>query len=67
MAKEPKISFQDLEAAKLEALLLKIQPLLEPADFHLLEQVVSTSLLVLDAVRPVAPDSGKVHWHFNRR
>ena len=51
MAKEPKISFQDLEAAKLEALLLKIQPLLEPADFHLLEQVVSTSLLVLEWIQ----------------
>ena len=29
MAKEPKISFQDLEVGKLEALLLKIKPLLE--------------------------------------
>ena len=51
MAKEPKISFQDLKAAKQEALLLKIQPLLEPADFHLLEQVVSTLLLVLEWIQ----------------
>jgi len=51
MAKGPKISFEDLEAAKLETLLLKIQPLLEPADFQLLERVVSTLLLVLEWIQ----------------
>ena len=48
MAKEPQISFQDLEVGKLEALLLKIQPLLEPADFQLLDRVICTLLLVLE-------------------
>jgi hypothetical protein len=48
MAKEPKISFQDLEVGKLEALLLKIQPLLEPADFQLLDRVITTLVLVLE-------------------
>jgi len=48
MAKEPKISFQDLDAGKLEALLLKIQPLLEPEDFQLLDRVICTLLLVLE-------------------
>jgi hypothetical protein len=51
MAKETKISFQDLEAGKLEALLLKIQPLLEPADFQLLDRVICTLLLVLDCIQ----------------
>src|ERR671924_1757650 len=48
MAKEPKIPFADLEVGKLEALLQKIQPLLEPADFQLLERVIGTLLLVLE-------------------
>lgn len=48
MAKEPKISFQDLDVGKLEALLLKIQPLLEAEDFQLLDRVICTFLLVLE-------------------
>jgi hypothetical protein len=48
MAKEPKISFQDLEVGKLEALLLRIQPLLEAEDFQLLDRVICTFLLVLE-------------------
>lgn len=48
MAKGAKIPFQDLEAGKLEALLLKLQPLLEPADFQLLDRVICTLLLVLE-------------------
>ena len=51
MAKEPKIPFQDLDAGKLEALLLKIQPLLEPADFQLLERVITTLVLVLEWIQ----------------
>jgi transposase len=48
MAKEPKISLQDLEMSQLEALLLKLQPLLEPAEFQLLDRVIVTFLLVLE-------------------
>ena len=48
MAKEPKILLQDLEVGKLEALLLKIQPLLEPEDFQLLDRVICTLLLILE-------------------
>jgi hypothetical protein len=51
MAKEPEITFQDLEVGKLEALLLKIQPLLEPQDFQLLNQVVTTLVLVLECIQ----------------
>jgi transposase len=51
MAKEPKISFQDLEVGKLEALLLKIQPLLEAEDFQLLDRVITTLVLVLDCIQ----------------
>jgi hypothetical protein len=51
MAKEPKICLQDLEVGKLEALLLKIQPLLEPVDFQLLERVVTTLVLVLEWIQ----------------
>ena len=48
MAKEPKISFQDLDVGKLEALLLKIRPLLEAEDFQLLDRVITTLVLVLE-------------------
>jgi len=51
MAKEPKISFQDLEVGKLEALLLKIQPLLGAEDFQLLDRVISTFVLVLECLQ----------------
>jgi transposase len=51
MAKEPKISFQDLEVGKLEALLLKTQPLLEAEDFQLLDRVISTLVLVLECLQ----------------
>jgi hypothetical protein len=51
MAKEPKISFQDLEVGKLEALLLKIRPLLEAEDFQLLDRVITTLVLVLDCIQ----------------
>jgi len=51
MAKEPKISFQDLEVGKLEALLLKIKPLLEAEDFQLLDRVVTTLVLVLECIQ----------------
>jgi hypothetical protein len=51
MAKEPKSCFQDLEVGKLEALLLKIQPLLEPADFQLLDRVITTFVLVLECLQ----------------
>ena len=51
MAKEPKISFQDLEVGKLEALLLKIKPLLEAEDFQLLDRVITTLVLVLDCIQ----------------
>jgi transposase len=51
MAKEPKISFQDLEVGKLEALLLKVQPLLEAEDFQLLDRVITTLVLFLDCIQ----------------
>src|ERR1039457_7422555 len=51
MAKEPKISFQDLEVGKLEALLLKIKPLLEAEDFQLLDRVITTLVLILDCIQ----------------
>ena len=51
MAKEPRISFQDLEVGKLEALLLKVQPLLEAEDFQLLDRVITTLVLVLDCIQ----------------
>jgi hypothetical protein len=51
MAKEPKISFQDLEVGKLEALLLKIKPLLEAEDFQLLDRGVTTLVLVLECIQ----------------
>jgi transposase len=51
MAKAPKISFQDLEVGKLEALLRKIQPLLEAEDFQLLDRVITTLVLVLDCIQ----------------
>jgi len=51
MAKEPKILLQDLEVGKLEALLLKIQPLLEAEDFQLLDRVITTLVLVLECIQ----------------
>jgi hypothetical protein len=51
MAKELKISFQDLEVGKLEALRLKIQPLLEAEDFQLLDRVIATLVLVLHCLQ----------------
>ena len=51
MAKEPKICLQDLEVGQLEALLRKIQPLLEPVDFQLLERVVTTLVVVLEWIQ----------------
>jgi hypothetical protein len=51
MAKEPKISFQDLEVGNLEALLRKIQPLLEAEDFQLLDRVITTLVLVLECLQ----------------
>jgi hypothetical protein len=58
MAKGPKISFQDLDVGKLEGLLLKIQPLLEPADFQLLDRVICTFLLVLEWLQKKICPSG---------
>jgi transposase len=51
MAKEPKISFEDLEVGKLDALRLKLQPLLEAEDFQLLDRVITTLVLVLDCIQ----------------
>ena len=51
MAKEPKMAFQDLEVGKLEALLRKIQPLLEVEDFQLLDRVISTFVLLLECIQ----------------
>ncbi|HET7873280.1 MAG TPA: hypothetical protein VFL42_12255 [Terriglobales bacterium] len=51
MAKEPKIALEDLDVGKLEALLLKIQPLLEPADFQLLDRVICTLVLILERIQ----------------
>ncbi len=48
MAKAPAIAFQDLAADKLDALLERIQPLIQPQDFQLLQKVVSTLCLVLE-------------------
>ena len=48
MAKGPTIPFLDLEASRLEALLERIQPLLQPQDFQLLQQVVASLCLVLE-------------------
>ena len=62
MAKEPPISFQDLEVGKLEALLLKIQPRLEAEDFQLLERVVTTLVLVLEC----AHCTGSPRGHFSQ-
>ena len=48
MAKGPTIPFQDLEVSRLEALLERIQPLVPPQDFELLQKVVATLCLVLE-------------------
>lgn len=48
MAKGPSIPFHDLEASRLEALLERLQPFVQPQDFHLLQQVVATLCLVLE-------------------
>jgi PAS domain-containing protein len=48
MAKTPTIPFQDLAADKLEAVLERIGPLVQPQDFQLLQQVVATLVLVLE-------------------
>jgi len=60
MAKEPKISFQDLEVGKLEALLLKIQPLLEAEDFQLLDRVITTLVLILECIQKKSMSIGRL-------
>jgi hypothetical protein len=55
MAKAPHIPFEDLEVGKLEALLRKIQPLLEAEDFQLLDRVVSTLVLILEWLQTKRP------------
>src|SRR4051794_24131009 len=51
MAKGPQISFEDLEVGNLEALLQKIKPLLEPADFQLLDRVITSLVLILECIQ----------------
>jgi transposase len=48
VAKGATIPFADLEAGRLEALLKRIQPLVQPLDFQLLQQVVVSLCLVMD-------------------
>ena len=48
MAKTPTIPFQDMEVGQWEALLERVRPLIQPQDFQLLQQVVTTLGLVLE-------------------
>lgn len=51
MAKAPALEWDDLEPGKLEALLERIQPLIQPEDFCLLQRVIATLHLVLDLIQ----------------
>lgn len=51
MAKAPEIEWDDLEPGKLEALLERIQPLIPPEDFGLLQRVLATLHLLLDLIQ----------------
>src|SRR5258708_749867 len=45
--KAPTIPFCDLEVGQLDGLLARIQPLIQPQDFQLLERIVTTIRLIL--------------------
>lgn len=51
MAKAAEIKWEDLEPGKLEALLARIQPLIPPEDFGLLQRVIATLHLLLDLIQ----------------
>jgi hypothetical protein len=51
MAKAPALELDDLEAGKLEALLARIQPLIQPEDFRLLQCVIATLHLLLELIQ----------------
>src|SRR5665811_566025 len=49
--KAPTIPFGDLEVGQLDALLARIQPLIQPQDFQLLQRVVTTIHLILEWIQ----------------
>jgi transposase len=51
MAKPSALEWEDLEPGKLNALLERIQPLIQPEDFRLLQRVVATLHLLLDLIQ----------------
>jgi transposase len=51
MAKAPALEWDDLEPGRLEALLARIQPLIQPEDFGLLQRVIATLQLLLDLIQ----------------
>jgi transposase len=51
MAKALRLDWEDLEPGKLEALLERIGPLIQPEDFRLLQRVIATLQLLLDLIR----------------
>jgi hypothetical protein len=51
MAKAPALELDDLEAGKLEALLERIQPLIQPEDFRVLQCVIATLHLLLELIQ----------------
>jgi len=51
MAKALRLEWEDLQPGKLEALLERIRPLIQPEDFGLLQRVIATLQLLLDLIQ----------------
>ena len=51
MVREQALGLEELEAGKLEALLERIQPLIQAEDFRLLQRVLATLHLLLDLIQ----------------
>lgn len=51
MAKASALEWEDLEPGKLDALLERIEPLIQPEDFRLLQRVIATLHLLLDLIQ----------------
>jgi transposase len=51
VAKKLSVQLEDLEAGKLDALLQRIQPLIQPEDFHLLQKIISTICLLFEWIQ----------------
>ena len=51
MVKAPTLSFQDLADEQLVGLLERIRPLIQPADFQLIERIIATLRLLLECLQ----------------